>query len=398
MAEPGPVGGGVAAVASGSPLVIETKSDHGLADGDRVRMSNRTDPDKPFLAYVKASGYATNKFALFTDSPPTQAALITGDAIAADTPIDCLAQRDRAIVIGIDTYPEFTTLAGPTRDADDFAAWVKSGAGGCVPDDQVKVVKSPVFRTPPRIETVVPTLREVAREFQDLANLANRSDLNYLGRRLYIFMSGHGILPTRAPNDSWDEAALLMPDSRVGVYPMHVGGRSHAEWFRVRGIFKEVILFMDCCRDLEDEVPLLAPMLPAIQPHLKPGRRFYAAGAQLGAKSWEKDFGGTTRGVFSYVLLNALRNEALSDSQGRLTGRVLYSDLHANIPKVMDNQAPDISYQEAEDIVFLKRRLNRQRVVQVTVSSQSRCTARPHSSSATTSTTRSITTSSAQSA
>jgi hypothetical protein len=118
-----------------------------------------------------------------------------------------------------------------------------------------------------------------------------------------------------------------------------------------------VVLFMDCCRDFMDDVPPLPPLLPFIQPMRPPARRFYAAATQLGSKSWEKPFDDEedTRGIFSYVLLNALRNEALCDPQGRLTGKLLASDLYANVPKLMNNQAPDIFYTEAEDLVFAKR-------------------------------------------
>src|SRR5436190_9507306 len=136
MAEPGRVGGGVAGVDNASPVVIESKLDHGLTDGDRVRITHPVLPEKWALGYAKSSGYAASKFALFEDSTLKRPAKVDG-AATVDATIDCLAQRDRAIVVGIDIYPEFTSLKGPTKDADDFKSWVRSGIGGCVPDDQI---------------------------------------------------------------------------------------------------------------------------------------------------------------------------------------------------------------------------------------------------------------------
>jgi hypothetical protein len=361
MADPGPVGGGIAGVDNSSPVVIETSSDHGLVDGDRVRV-NGASPDKPILAYVKSSGYGAKKFALFSDVRATQPAAIENGAVAAGQTVDCLAKTDRAIVVGINVYPSFTTLEGPTTDADDFARWAASEAGGCVPDDRIIKVKTPVFDHPPTIEEVRPTFTEVLRAFQTLAGEATRADLQYLGRRLYIFMSGHGIFPARSPSPNYDEASLLMADNVPGNYSMHIGGQAYAEWFRAPGVFDEVVLFMDCCRDYMDDVAPGNPALPHIQPQRDQGRRFYASAAPLGSKAREKPYplpppatGTVTRGVFTHVLLEALRNEALCDPQGRLTGKVLASDLQQNVPKQMDNQAPDIFSKEAENMVFAKR-------------------------------------------
>jgi hypothetical protein len=352
MAEPGRVGGAVAGVDNASPAVIETRLDHGLADGDRVRIAHPV--EKPFLAYAKSSGYAANKFSLFSDPLLKQPAQVNGVGVA-DATIDCLAQKDFAIVVGIDVYPELTSLKGPTKDADDFKTWVLSGTGGCVPDDQIGLVKSPPYETPPTIDDVKPTLDEVSRTFQRLSNKAIKAENYYLGRRLYIFMSGHGILPTRSASPDFDEAALLMPDSVVWNYTKHIGGRSHAEWFRAFGVFDEVVLFMDCCRQYQENVAPTPPLLPTIQPQRDPARRFYAAGAELGSESWEQPFGNETRGVFTHVLLNALRNEDLCDPQGQLTGTLLKADLRDTVPKVMSNQAPSILYDDEIEMVFAKR-------------------------------------------
>ena len=91
----GPVGGGVAVARTGNPPVVETNEAHGLADGDRVRISTATGSA---LCYVKASGQSANAFSVYKDSGMTQPAEFTG-AVAGDV-VERLNAEDWAIVAG----------------------------------------------------------------------------------------------------------------------------------------------------------------------------------------------------------------------------------------------------------------------------------------------------------
>src|SRR2546421_592695 len=81
--------------------------------------------------------------------------------------------------------------------------------GGCVPDDQIELIMSPAYTAAnlPTPQNVEPTFYKVATAFRNLGNAALNAKDYYLGRRLYIFMSGHGIVPTRSAIPDFDEAA-----------------------------------------------------------------------------------------------------------------------------------------------------------------------------------------------
>jgi hypothetical protein len=137
----------------------------------------------------------------------------------------------------------------------------------------------------------------------------------------------------------------------------HLGGYAYAEWFRALGVFDEVVLFLDCCRDEKQNVGLTPPSMPRLQAQRTPARRFYAAATQIGSESWEKDLGSPAekRGVFSHVLMEALTSPSLCNPVGQLTGKVLASQLYKDVPLLQSGQDPDINYRPEQDIVFIKR-------------------------------------------
>ncbi len=353
MPDPGPVGGGVATVIGTLP-VVETKTAHGLSDGERVRIGEGELGQQPPLPlyYAKCSGYPNNAFAAYTD-----AALLTPAAIgnvSAGTTVVRLAAEDWAVVAGINGYWKYATLKGAVGDANRFAKWLLSEA--LVPDDQLRLVCSQVG-PPASLETAQPTLDRVKGQFEDLARRAAKKDFYRLGRRLYIFLSGHGILPTRSALPNFNETALLMADVDSITIGNHVGGNAYAEWFRACGVFDEVVLFLDCCRDEMKNIGLTPPSMPFLDRQRAPARRFYAAATQMDSQSWERPFGSPpeTRGVFSYALLEALNSQSLCDPNGLLTGKILAGQLYRDVPNLQNGQDPDIDYRLEQDITFIRR-------------------------------------------
>jgi hypothetical protein len=354
MPDFGPVGGGVAAINNESPVVVETQSNHGLRDSDRVRIQNASSDSKPLLCYAKCSGLSANALALYSDTALKVPAQLNEPPAPGATVVR-LASQDWAVVVGINAYPAFTSLKGPTQDATEFAQWLLSGLGACVPDDQLVLIRSPNYEAPPELEQVSPRLEAVKQAFIELARKASKSEFYRLGRRLYIFLAGHGILPTHTSIPDYDETALLMANADTITLGEHCGGHVYAEWFRALGAFDEVVLFVDCCRDQKDNIPLSPHPFPSLRPQRDPARRFYAAATKLDSRAWERSFGPATHGVFSYALLEALKNPTLCDAQGCLTGDVLAKYLYANIPDLKKGQEPEIHYTPARDILFIRR-------------------------------------------
>jgi hypothetical protein len=336
--EGGPIGKGVADVRPGNPPILVTNEPHGLNDKERVRISTAGDN---ILCFVKVSGQSENTFSAHANSELTQPASLQG--VARDDKIERLNADDWGVVAGINYYPGFTNLKGPVYDSTLFRRWLLRR--GFVPDDQVFPIQSPE-NAPASILAAEPKLDQLSGVFSELVRKAAPHPLHRLGRRLYIFLSGHGIIATRSVIPDYREAALLMANADENSLSLHLGARAHAEWFRALGIFDEVILIADCCRDQEDNVPPAIPVLPAWQPKRPEGRHFYALPTMLGSKAWERTLGSppTTRGIFSYVVIEALNNPKLYDEQGELPASTLERHLYTAVPELNGKQDPYIDY------------------------------------------------------
>src|SRR5690606_22436616 len=101
----------------------------------------------------------------------------------------------------------------------EFHNWIVSPEGGNVPTDKVKLILSSdhPLKTSREgaFDDAKPALKEVVKAFRDLRDISkkNSKDLKgpRVGRRLYVFMSGHGITPSAFTGSKLrGEAALLL--------------------------------------------------------------------------------------------------------------------------------------------------------------------------------------------
>jgi Caspase domain len=357
MPDPGPIGQ-VVDITATSPPVVTLDADSDLADGQRVAL--RAAYPAAVLAYVKAvkNGPPARRFELYDDAALTAPQARAASDIPPSATVLRLAENDWAIVVAIDFYffeNILPRLQGPKRDANIFEQWLKESA--YVPDDQIIRLPANTAQAP-NAEAAIPTADSVSEAFLSLLSKEAVRRRGRLGRRLYIFVSGHGIVPLRSEIPDYHEAALLMANAHDAALNRHAATRSYAEYFRARGIFDEVLLFADCCRELKNMVPLQSPPLPSLSLEQRPGRYFYAASTALGSKSWEKFLGNPAarRGVFTYALMEALNNPDICDDQGRLTADVLRKFLEAKVPELADKQVPDIDFRPSDaDLVIIKK-------------------------------------------
>src|SRR5262249_52459035 len=151
---------------------------------------------------------------------------------------------DHAIVAGVNNYPGLSDLNGPVNDALAFQEWLLSDDGGGLDPGNVKTILSPApFQPDTDPANWVPTSEQIAAALRTLQGLGKKLSLGKtIGRRLYIFLSGHGFAP-----DKVQPALLTANADSENLY--HVPGRAYAEWFRNRAWFDEVVLMMDCCRE-----------------------------------------------------------------------------------------------------------------------------------------------------
>ncbi len=221
-------------------------------------------------------------------------------------------ESDFALVVGLNEYKALDPLNGAKGDAQAFADWLADPDGGGLPAGNIRTFFSNSEATEPRLEDLV-------EWFENLI-IDNAPTLDELiGRRLYIFLAGHGIGP------DINSAGLLTPTTSL-ISVKYLAGRLFADYFREAALFEEVVLFMDCCRDNDWDLP--DPFFPlrrkvdAGAAHTVRFLYIYATG--FGRKSREMAFNGAVSGIFTFALLEGLRGEAGAvDPQGRITGESL---------------------------------------------------------------------------
>lgn len=218
--------------------------------------------------------------------------------------------RDYAVVVGINRYGDgsfLNPLDGPKNDVRHFVDWLVSPDGGHVPAANV----DPFLLTSDD-NGLKPKAGDIVEAIKNLLALAPADER--IGRRLYIFLAGHGVGP------DLDDAGLLTAEATEDV-PTYVEGRRYANLFRGRAVFEEIVLVMDCCRDFDGELP--DPVFPFKRKIDAGGankvKYFYAYATGFGKSAREQAFGDEVGGIFSHVLLAGLNGGAV-DGDGRITG------------------------------------------------------------------------------
>ena len=265
-----------------------------------------------------------------------------------------MAGDDKGIVVGITNYPGITTLKGPELDAEDFYDWLTSPQFGDVPGARVEKIVTSGFATSPK-----PT-EEVAQAFDNLHAEAFASGMQKrLGRRLYVYAAGHGAGLTFRDDPDQSDAAFLVANATM-VNAIHVMTKVRALYFLNAGIFDEIVVFMDCCRNplfLNPNYPNYVNAID-ISKLGKERRKFLAFATRWGLNAREKQFNGVTRGIFTTALTTGLRGAA-AKADGTITSKSLRDYLVNNMKNFMteeerkdwDFQQPDIPDPEV-DLVF----------------------------------------------
>jgi hypothetical protein len=235
-----------------------------------------------------------------------------------------MSDQDHAVVVGITNYPSLTPLKGPENDARAFRDWLLDKGGGAVPKDNIACILSSQFaktNDPADRNRTQPTVDSVIAAFADLMDKADDNEDGRVGRRLYIFLAGHGVAP------NVDDAALLAANAaRSRLY--HLPGGKLAASFRTAPMFDEVVLLMDCCRDHSARLPeYVLPWTDRSEPGRDP-RWWYGFATKWAGKARERKMdGGKVRGLFTHVLLDGLR-------EGHTTTGQLQSFIKARLPQV----------------------------------------------------------------
>jgi hypothetical protein len=241
--------------------------------------------------------------------------------------------EDWAIVVGVSRYPELGDLKGPLNDAKAFFRWLTQQAG--VPRQHIKLILSPFGQSPGSVFDARPTNHMIGQAFDELQHKSFENQKKYksrrVGRRLYIYIAGHGFSPA-----NFNEVALLSANA-THEQAHNVATRSYADHFAASGTFEQVVLFVDCCRDDIEWAKLERPKYARVKKSraLEPGKALIGFAARLAHRAREKEMSDQrVRGIFSYTLLKAL-NGAACDEHGEITARSLADYTYQNMKKLL---------------------------------------------------------------
>jgi hypothetical protein len=255
-------------------------------------------------------------------------------------------EHDQAIVVGIRRYADAAdpsgwigNLEGPDNDAEAVAAWLRNPDGGGLPHDNVRVIRSADVPDPFDEGGPAPDQRAVAEALNEIAELPrNAFEGQYAGRRLYVYVSGHGYAK------QMDEAALVTAEATRGR-PLNILITSWIEWFAAAGRFKEYVLWTDCCAT-RAPLAFLQPCDRAAEtsPNAAASRRFIAYAAGFDKRAVENKMpDGKWHGAFTYALLKGLEGAAAGD----VTSDTLRDYLRNNMKSFMrDDQRTSVVAQE----------------------------------------------------
>jgi hypothetical protein len=288
-----------------------------------------------------------------------------------------MAEQDHALLVGICRYKDhkrLSPLAGPMNDVNRVRRWLIDDQG--VPEKQIKELKTPgaLLQEPPAEGWAsdtdwTPNGVGFQKTYQSIVYGPDGKVVPREGR-LYMYFSGHGFALAQEDDDA--QAALFGADT-IGDIHSNLPGSVYAAAARKARAFKEVVLIMDCCRDLMDNRSYSDPGVSTIERSNsdKTVKMFELYAAPREGKSQERqlaDSEGAVVGVMTDAMLRALKL-APADLTGQVASGVMARVMQYNwarwYPTPPRPPAPNAIWPKNGDIYFKSRRED---LVSVTVS------------------------------
>jgi hypothetical protein len=230
-----------------------------------------------------------------------------------------------AVVIGINRYPGYRDLQHAKRDAEDVFTWLRSTAGGNLPEGNVTCViptedDEAGFAAPSDAWPTTQLVQHALEEFnRRVGEHVDERPEDWDRTRLYLYASGHGLAPDGGV------AAVLMADvdasPHVESFGRNIEISFYETWYRSVGLFKEVVFLADCCRGRDVDARGAHP--PWNTSSRARGRVTTAMGlaTTFDALAFEDaaELGDAGRGFFTRALIEGLRGGAADPSTGEIT-------------------------------------------------------------------------------
>lgn len=214
-----------------------------------------------------------------------------------------------AIVIGLSNYPRFTDppadLRGPVNDAEAVRDWLLTKGG----IDEKNMWFAASSAQQPKAARPTRDQLDKAMVWLDARGLknANKGNGRKVGRRLYIYIAGHGFSPVMR------QGCLLAGNASPTQVNANIGVSNWLEWLQDANYFREYVLLMDCCMNrVLVATPMPAPVVPYVDSE-PPFATFVALAAQRPLKAVEVAIPadkGKFHGVFTWAFLKGLEGAA----------------------------------------------------------------------------------------
>lgn len=217
-----------------------------------------------------------------------------------------------AVIVGINRYPGLKDLHWARADAEAFHEWIVAEDGGGVPATNARLITTTEEedRTFVDIDLARPRIHEIHRALwdinEDLKKRVNQDPSVWNRSRLYVYLSGHGLVPRGA------QVALLMANSVVGWLGDNFEMYTYAEHFERCGTFKELVFLADCCRELSGTAPFMSPPFDYCDAQFGQSTKLLGYATAMGALAYEDANADTKRGYFTQALLAGLNGGARS--------------------------------------------------------------------------------------
>lgn len=223
--------------------------------------------------------------------------------------------NSHAILVGISRYadPSLRQLEGPVRDVRLMEQWLLQPSGGGLPRDNVTAIVSDESPGASLVNGDMPPLfQDFLDAFMKLVRKPDRSGyIRRIESRLYLYFSGHGFCEKydRSPH-----AALYVANTDRTLN-WNIYGTYFAQWVKDQGLFGEIVLIMDCCRDAElVKTPLTPPLARATD--VGPGqhvRLFELYASPRGGKAQERRIAARNNevhGLLTHAFFDAFHHAA----------------------------------------------------------------------------------------
>ncbi|EQM72919.1 caspase family protein [Stutzerimonas stutzeri] len=226
-----------------------------------------------------------------------------------------MALDDHAILVGISRYADTSLhqLDGPVRDVQLMRDWLLRLAGGGLPAANVTcIVSDESGQLSPSGEDLPPVFQDFLNAFLRLVRKPDKSGyIRRVGSRLYLYFSGHGF----CEKHKRDAHAALYVANADRDLNWNIYGTYFAQWVKDQGLFDEIVLIMDCCRDSElAKQPLVPPLRkPTDVGTGRDVRLFELYAAPRGGKAQERPVAtrnNEVHGLLTHAFFDALDHAA----------------------------------------------------------------------------------------